>query len=241
MKDPCRLRDQDNGPLASALLRVGSSYRSSAQARARTLAALGLLGSTALSTSMASATFFAKVGWAKLTAGMVAAAVAVPVAYYAWSDEAPSEQSVPALPKAAPAAQQTQETAEPAPAPTLDAEEVPPEPAAAPSTPKKSGASKRSAAAEQASASALLTAELEALDAARSALANGNAARARRLLGDYARQYPRGRLGLEAEVLRIDALARSGQKAAAQARARAFLRRRPNSVLASRVRAHLGE
>jgi hypothetical protein len=43
-------------------------------------------------------------------------------------------------------------------------------------------------------------------------------------------------LKLEAEVLRIDALARSGRLAQAQTRAASFLARHPNSVLAARVR-----
>jgi outer membrane protein assembly factor BamD (BamD/ComL family) len=84
-----------------------------------------------------------------------------------------------------------------------------------------------------------LSAELAAVDGARSALATGNPVAALSKLDAYSKAYPRGRLALEAEVLRIDALARSGQTHAAQSRARAFLRQRPKSVLASRVRAHL--
>jgi hypothetical protein len=84
-----------------------------------------------------------------------------------------------------------------------------------------------------------LAAELGALDAARSELAAGNANGALGKLDDYARLYPRGRLVLEAEVLRIDALAKSGQTDVAKKRAEAFLRRHPNSVLASRVRGYL--
>ena len=45
---------------------------------------------------------------------------------------------------------------------------------------------------------------------------------------------------MEAEVLRIDALAESGHTDAAHARAREFLRRHPNSVLAAHVRTRLG-
>jgi hypothetical protein len=235
MKDPRRLRDENHGPLAAALLQTGMSYRSSARARTGTLAALGLLSSTALSTTMASATFFAKVGWAKLTAGVIATAVAaVPVAYYGWNNA--KDEPAPASPAATPAPQtKADQMVKPAPAPTLDVEEPSPEPDTS-----KDGSNRR-ATGKHSTGSALLTAELKALDAARSALAGGNAVRALRLLDDYARRYPRGRLGLEAEVLRIDALARSGQGAAAQTRARAFLKRRPNSVLAARVRAHLGE
>jgi hypothetical protein len=52
--------------------------------------------------------------------------------------------------------------------------------------------------------------------------------------------YPRGRLSLEAEVLRIDALERSGQSESARRRAELFLRHHPKSVLAPRVRRFLG-
>jgi hypothetical protein len=87
--------------------------------------------------------------------------------------------------------------------------------------------------AEQAS----LKRELAAVDAARATLARGDARKALSLLDAYAQNHPHGRLELEAEVLRIDALARSGRRDAAKARAEAFLRRHPNSVLAARVRA----
>ena len=83
-----------------------------------------------------------------------------------------------------------------------------------------------------------LTQELAALDAARASLAGGEARRALRLLDTYDQSYPHGRLELEADVLRIDAMARSGRRDAARALAEAFLRKHPNSVLASRVRAH---
>ncbi len=46
---------------------------------------------------------------------------------------------------------------------------------------------------------------------------------------------------MEAEVLRIDALAESGRTDAAHARAREFLRRHPNSVLAAHVRTRLAD
>ena len=60
-------------------------------------------------------------------------------------------------------------------------------------------------------------------------------------LDAYGRAYPHGRLGLEAEVLRIDALDESGRRDAARARAEAFLQRHPHSVLAARVRTRLGD
>jgi hypothetical protein len=87
----------------------------------------------------------------------------------------------------------------------------------------------------------MLTEELGALDRARVALAGGDARHALDELETYDRRFPSGRLQLEAEVLRIDALAKVGRKDAARSRAEAFLRRHPNSVLTARVRAHVGD
>ena len=42
-------------------------------------------------------------------------------------------------------------------------------------------------------------------------------------------------------MIRIDAFAKVGRKDVARQHAEAFLRRHPNSVLTTRVRAHLGD
>lgn len=51
----------------------------------------------------------------------------------------------------------------------------------------------------------------------------------------YFKTFGRGRLRLEAQMLRIEALARGGQSAAARAEAKEFLRRNPRSVHAARL------
>ncbi|HET9933306.1 MAG TPA: hypothetical protein VFQ35_21525, partial [Polyangiaceae bacterium] len=99
--------------------------------------------------------------------------------------------------------------------------------------------SARSSRSESSSKADSVAAELGVIDSVRAALSRGDTSGALSRLDGYAKTYPRGRLALEAEVLRIDALARSGQAAAASKRAEAFLRRFPNSVLASRVRGYL--
>jgi hypothetical protein len=86
-----------------------------------------------------------------------------------------------------------------------------------------------------------LSGELAALDTARLRLAKGDAAGAQAALDQYGRAFPRGRLAMEAEVLRIDALARGGRTVAARNRAAAFLRNHPGSVLTPRVRQYLGD
>lgn len=91
-------------------------------------------------------------------------------------------------------------------------------------------------AARAPSGAEALRLELAQLDRARAALAAGRADAALVTLDAYERSTPRAVLRLEAEVLRIDALSRSGRTAQARARAAAFLARHPKSVLAARVR-----
>jgi hypothetical protein len=233
MNEPRRLKEEAGSDFERALLDAGTSYRSSEAARARTLAALGVAGSAALTAGTAggaSSTLLTKAGWTKLLAiSGIGATAAAPVAYYAWQQahEAPAPVVAVQAPEARPQPPAPR-TPEP-PAPETRAE---PATRAVPAPPK---------AEPRPSSASALTAELGALDAARSRLASGDATGALALLDDYARSYPRGRLVLEAEVLRIDALAKSGQSGVAKRRAEAFLKRHPNSVLASRVRTYLTE
>ncbi|HVY30621.1 MAG TPA: sigma-70 family RNA polymerase sigma factor [Polyangiaceae bacterium] len=92
------------------------------------------------------------------------------------------------------------------------------------------------APARPATSSEALRLELQQLDKARALVAAGRGSAALVVLDGYGRAAPRGALRLEAEALRIDALAQSGRKDEARARAAAFLAKYPSSVLASRVR-----
>jgi hypothetical protein len=85
--------------------------------------------------------------------------------------------------------------------------------------------------------SSTLAEEVSSLREAREALAAGQTQRALAALDAYLQRFPGGHLGLEAEELRIEALARSGQGAAASTRARAFLATHPQSPYAHRLRA----
>jgi hypothetical protein len=216
--EPNRLRQEgETSSLERALLGAGTSYRSSPHTRAKVLAGLGLAGSatlaggTAAAASVASA---AKVTWTKLLLGVsLVGATAVPVGYYALRGQAataPSQSSVASEPA----------SSAPAPAATAPGTNAPQEPAAA-------------------RRAAMLTDELGALDHARLALSGGDARQALEELDAYDHRFPGGRLQIEAEVLRIDAFAKLGRKDIAHQRAEAFLKRHPNSVLATRVRAHL--
>ena len=81
-----------------------------------------------------------------------------------------------------------------------------------------------------------LTAELSALDTVRGKLASGDASgKALGKLDEYARTYPHRRLVLEAEVLRIDALAKNGQTGSAKKRAEAFPSPAPRTACSPRA------
>jgi hypothetical protein len=231
MNEPRRLKDEVGSGLERALLDAGTSYRSSHAARARTLAALGVAGTAALTAGTAggaSSGLLAKAGWTKLVAiSGIGVTAAAPIGYYAWQQAVRDPAPVVAAPP--------QEARPLAPAPR--APETPPlEP---PVDPPARALPVAPRAEPKSSSASALAAELAALDAARSRLASGDAAGALSLLDVHSRTYPRGRLVLEAEVLRIDALAKSGQVGAAKRRAESFLKRHPNSVLASRVRTYL--
>jgi hypothetical protein len=245
MNEPRRLREDCESNLERALLDAGASYRSTAKMQAKTLAALGLAGGAALSAGTASGlSSVGKLGWAKLvTALSVGAVAAVPAGYYAWERLRPAAE--PPVSAAITIAAGQARPANPAKSTLIASPESSieePLAAAAPTAVRTTGmlpAAKTDG--RVVSGTAALTSEVTALDAARAELANGNPKGALALLDDYTRTYPRGRLELEGDVLRMDALAKSGQPDAARKRAEVFLRRHPKSVLASRVRSYLAD
>jgi len=223
MREPTRLRWERGSALEHALLRAGAESGDVARARRRTLAALGVAGSASLVGGAAAASTLssaAKVAWAKVVLGvsLVGAAAAIPVGYHLVHRAEPPAAEAPRVVAAAPAPAR-RVTGPAAMLPTEDPALV------------------RAVRAVPARPRPMLSRELAALDAARATLASGEPREALDLLDIYAESFPRGRLELEAEVLRIDALAKSGQTGAAQRRAQDFLRRHPQSLLAARVRA----
>jgi hypothetical protein len=230
MSEPRRLLERTDNALEREILQAGTGYRIPADARARTLAALGLAGSVAVSTTAtgkALSSLPAKLGWTKLATSAAFVAAALPAGYFAWQRYHAPLPTLPAQGKDTPQAE-VRPSEQPA---ASDFSKV--------ATPESLTAIPSASVARQPRAGAALTAELEALDAVRAALAQGDPGGALSLLDSYSRSYPQGRLELEAEVLRIDALARAGQSDVAKKRAEMFLKRHPKSVLASRVRGYL--
>lgn len=239
MNEPRRLMEESENTLERTLLRAGTSYRASASTRAKTLLSLGLASSAALTASGATASVLAKSAWTKLFAiSAIGAVTAFPILEEMLQEEAPVAASVAAVsPSPAPPARpQIAGSEKPAEQPLLESARPEEKVAEAPAVTARRPAVTRTTTRAPSPA---LAEELSALDGARAALASGDSRRALAQLEAYAKTHPRGRLQVEAEVLRIDALSRAGERQAAAKRAEAFLRRHPNSVLASRVRSYL--
>jgi hypothetical protein len=223
MEEPERMRDQNASAFERALLEEGRSYRGAPDLRAHTLAALGVASSAGMLAALGA--WLAEKTWAtKLLLAMSALtlAVGIPLGYVMLRHAPPPP--APVAPAVAPALLPAPVAAAPAPLPAP----VPAAPALAAAPPSRP-------TTMSAGSSSALRAELAALDAVRSTLANDDAPGALSFLTAYFRTFPHGRLHLEAEVLRIDALAKAGQVDAARRFAKDFLRRHPNSVLTARV------
>jgi hypothetical protein len=82
--------------------------------------------------------------------------------------------------------------------------------------------------------------EAELLEKARAAVGS-NPAQALRLTADYARQFPKGRLGAEADLIAAQSLLGMGNAAAARARAQASLKRYPGGLYARQLREIAGQ
>jgi hypothetical protein len=83
--------------------------------------------------------------------------------------------------------------------------------------------------------SADLAAELDALDAVRRALGRNEPRSALRALIEYDQDFPSGRLALEATALRVEALARSGDRAQARQLAERLFSEQPNGPYRRRL------
>jgi hypothetical protein len=247
MMEPRRLIEECSEPFERAVLRAGFDVSAPADARARAYESLGLSASPR-------ARIFAFVPSRKTRLVFAAVAVttmaaALPLVYFASRPQAPS---VPretrndtvlrdAEPKAGLGAKPRTDSSEsdlglaqpssgdaPVDVEGLALEDEHRKPAA--------GATDGSAKAAEPNR---LSLELKALDSARRRLQAGDAQGALQLLDAYERDFPQPRLALEAEVVRIFAYDKAGQKETARRRATAFVARYPKGVLTARVRRYL--
>ncbi len=231
-EDPARLIDPGAGaaPLERELL---ASLRSSgppegSQLRVwmdlnRQLAAAGLLGGALVATKSAAAgatgaavantgPLATKALVAKWLLGLGLGAAGLGAVVVATRSEAPAP-AVTATPKPV--------------APPISAPAVAPEPAqeAATETPQESAA-RAPAIPSKADA---LDRESRLLVAARAALRAGDVSRAAAALSELEARFPRGMLGQEREVLKIELMAARGDRAGAARRAERFVAAHPNS------------
>lgn len=144
-------------------------------------------------------------------------------------------RAAPATAPATPAA--TTNTPARAPAPPL----APGVPSAEPSRAEAAPLPRSSARPAPApSASGDLREEIALLDRARSAVRAGDGSGALAVLSDYQRRFPRGTFSQEATVLRVEALAKSGQMSGARQLGQRFLAAHPESPHAERIERLLG-
>lgn len=230
------------GTVASRLRRAREQLRERWRVERGVPAVLGLSALLAAARARAAA-LGARLGrWAVPKMMAATAVVAMPVAVVGW-------RATSDAPSAVEAAAAAPEPFQALPLPPRPAEREVQSPLASPGaaaralvpSPAVTAAGAVTAVARRPSSGAALQQELARLDAVRSSLASGRAEQALALLDTYAREAPRGALRLEAEVLRIDALSRTGRVEQARTRARAFLSRYPTSVLSARVRRLAGE
>jgi hypothetical protein len=232
MGDPQRLLDGTGTPLERILLQELCSYHGPKKMRAHTLAALGVTGATGLAAAGVVARMWGS-GWrTKLLMSLSVTSVLLGVpAGYLFLKYGSSPPALPASPSitASPPVQVLPAVAPAAESPVFDTPARPTPPPVA--RPLRKGVRTGTD----------LRAELEALDTVRSALRRGDSLRTLSLLDAYFQKFSQGRLRLEAEILRIDALARSGQTEAARSYSKEFLRRHPESVHAARLQSIVGQ
>ena len=247
MKDLNRLLDEPGtDPLEANLLRLARNEGPSGESRRRILAGLGMgvAAGTVSQTSGAaqSAGAGTAVGSAALKWG-IAAVVAVGVSVVAFLSMRPQAQvtSVTSVTSDAPTAgvaltSAPSKVATPATATAPGSADLAVPVTKVEDLPTLSGAPD----AVKGVSTPSLAEEVAALKIAKAALASGDAAESLRDLDAYRIRFPRGRLAQEASVVRIEALLKSGNQAAANAAADRFLNANPDSPYSARVRTLTG-
>ncbi len=227
MTDPNRLTD-DGSEFERQVLLSGRSDAMPETSARTILAALGLTTPAAAAGAMVAG---AKVSLTKAAIALLGVGAAGGLAL--WQSDTLFEEPAPPLVVSTavevPAPVKAPSKIEPAPPVAEEPEQAEPE--------KEPVQAPRQRVVTKADTLAL---ELEAIDAARRALARGDHASAIRLLDRYAARFPKPRLGAEATVLRIETLAARGDKKAAARLGKAFLTRDPNGPYARRVRSLIG-
>jgi hypothetical protein len=216
MNEPRRLLDEEGTPFERSLLSALANERPSPELERRMRQGLTVVG-TAAGVQIAVA------GWIKVAAaGLVAAGLGAgfAVSQRAKPDVAPTVAAPPPPPL----------VAKPAPSPEVAPVEPSPPKAIATAAPVR----------PPVPASGDMREEIRLLDQARAAVRGGENEQALRLLEKYDRRYPRGQFRQEVQVLRVEALERSGNKKAALALGKKFVAEHPESPHVERVQSVTG-
>ncbi len=245
MTDPVRLLDDEASSYEANLLRAWEDEKPDPAARARVLAALGVgtalpIGATAATNgaAKAAASIAPKAGGVALSLTTKALLVTTLLAGTAIGVNHFRAHEAPTPAKAAPRAVTTAEApaalappAASAAPPSLAVEALP----VATIDPSRTARHHADPAPSSAPPPALAQ-QIAELDRARGALAAGDAPGAERLALACERRFPDGALRQEAEVVRIDAIARQGDADRARRAAESFLAKYPGSPHAAHVR-----
>jgi hypothetical protein len=227
MSEPSRLRDEGPEELRELLRHAPPTRAMGAAERRRTAMRLGRYASAAAVASALSWAPGAALG-AALGVAAVAVVWGVPALLAPKADPAP--MVAPPRPPLQRAAPPPTAIAAPPPSASISAAPPPPKPvpslaSAAPSAEPESPPPPFDALAE----------EVALLEKARAAL-GGAPAEALALADAHAARFPAGKLGMEREIVAVDALRRLGRAAEARARGEALLGRAKGSLYEERVR-----
>jgi hypothetical protein len=227
-----RWRDEGATPDEIRLLEAMKCESASEEARARTLAALGLgvLGGTAAGATVIGKTWSVSLAakWLSVCALLGACGM---VAWYVTRPQ-PPRTTVPAPPRTTPSAERASTSPPPISPASISVDDLPR------ATPATTSVATHAATVAPTDA---LARELEALDRARRSLARGDASAAKRELDAYRKEFPNGELAPEETVLRVRVLLALGQREDARALADDFEAAHPSSPYAARVHALVHE
>jgi hypothetical protein len=256
MKDPERLLDHGATSEELRLLRAGLTEEPGIEGKQRLAAALGLGVSAWAATSTASAATKAvsKVGagasaggklglkWLLALAGGVSVGAAALVVMLGNPAEVSESTTSRATSTSEPQAPAVAVTSSDTTTSGVSLEPAPSEAPAAVEAPKIAPTSRPGSATTPAPAdSASIAREIEAVDQVRTLVSRGQSSAALSAIGKYRKEFPRGVLRQEATLLQIEALAKSGNLAAAREIGQRFLREHPRTPHEKRVRALLGD
>jgi hypothetical protein len=223
--------EEGGSPDELRLLEAARGERLSPAARSRILAGVGATALVATSATTAAAAgsgvgLLTKLVVATVLVGGVGAGVAWKATGWSRPRAAPS----PAVTAVATAVDPP-----PVQAPPAEAGDTPAAPGSGTSAPEPAATAAPRARAPSVASSATLSDEVRALDRARRALSSDSPETALRELGRYERRFPKGALGAEETVLRVQALLARGDNERAVALADQFAAAHPDSPYARRV------